>query len=177
MSVHADSVGFVAGLGLDRDLCFRGSWSIRGVSGFRDGFGGGIEEGKSVAAPFGLRSGLRQRGAHLSRKRPRDKWGTRMGGVYGPAEAGPIRRVEAGPSGWWILGGAGLIEEGKSVAAPFGLRSGLRQRGAHLSRKRPRDKWGHPAESGAHSLLRCWASLRPGGGVEACFWAVCLWHG
>jgi len=38
---------------------------------------GGAEKGRSVVAPFGLHSGLRQRGAHPSRKKPRDEWGTR----------------------------------------------------------------------------------------------------
>ena len=38
---------------------------------------GGVEEGRSVVAPFGLHSGLRRQGAHPSRKKPRDEWGTR----------------------------------------------------------------------------------------------------
>lgn len=39
---------------------------------------GGAEEGNSVVTPCGLHSGLRQQGAHPSRKKPRDGWGTRL---------------------------------------------------------------------------------------------------
>ena len=114
-----------------------------------------------------LHSGLRQRGAHSSRKKPRDEWGTRS----------CARRREAS-RGWGVGGGGGLVVSVARRKASWSLRlrlhSGLRQRGAHSSRKEPRDEWGTRVLRAAGGFA--WRGVGGGGGAEGGFaWLGVLW--
>ena len=137
-------------------------WGTRGM--------GGAEEGRSVVAPFGLHSGLRQQGAHPSRKKPRDEWGTRVLWWCGreqvsrfPCGCTPAFGIAVGSSTRWFIGTAEVVPL-RVVGRGDGRERSLFARCPHLkieiwgTQSGGRAKCGPPARSvvapfGLHSGL------------------------